>query len=207
MTVCSPKTPESVAERLADSAAMRALNLGRQDILATYATLREIVRRMATLPGQRTLVLVSNGFLPIEQDSRFAESQVIDLAEQSNVIVSALDARGVYTASLSAGDDTRGRSPAQVADYRRSSMKASEEAMEELADGTGGIFFHNNNDLDAGFKAITEAPEVVYMLELPLDGVKTNGTYHRLEVKVDRKGMEVRARHGYFMPKTAKRKE
>ena len=59
---------------------MRALNLGKQDVLATYATLREIVRRMATLPGQRTLLLVSDGFLPIEEEARFAESQVIDLA-------------------------------------------------------------------------------------------------------------------------------
>ena len=42
-----------------------------------------------------------------------------------------------------------------MADYRRSSMSIEEEAMGELADGTGGTFFHDNNDLDAGFKAIT----------------------------------------------------
>jgi hypothetical protein len=43
--------------------------------------------------------------------------------------------------------------------------------MSELADGTGGAFFHNNNDLAAGFKSLTDAPEVVYVLELSLDGV------------------------------------
>ena len=206
MTVCSPNTPEPIAERLADSAAMHALSLGKQDILATYATLREIVRRMSTLPGQRTLLLVSDGFLPIEEEARIAESQVIDLAVRSNLIINAIDARGLYTASMTAGDDTRGRNPATVGDYRRSSMTAAEEAMGELADGTGGRFFHNSNDLNAGFKGITEAPEVVYMLELPLDGVKANGTYHRLEVKVDREGMEVQARRGYFMPKPEKPK-
>ena len=79
--------------------------------------------------------------------------------------------------------------------------------MGELADGTGGRFFHNSNDLEAGFKAVTAAPEVVYMLELPLDGVKANGSYHRLEVKVDREGMEVQARRGYFMPKPEQRKK
>ena len=206
MTVCSPNTPEPIAERLADSAAMHALSLGKQDILATYATLREIVRRMSTLPGQRTLLLVSDGFLPIEEEARIAESQVIDLAVRSNLIINAIDARGLYTASMTAGDDTRGRNPATVGDYRRSSMTAAEEAMGELADGTGGRFFHNSNDLNAGFKGITEAPEVVYMLELPLDGVKANGTYHRLEVKVDREGMEVQARRGYFRPKPEKPK-
>ena len=206
MIVCNPKTPESLAERLADSAAMRALNLGKQDILFTFATIREIVRRMATLPGQRNLVLVSDGFLPVEQEARFAESQVIDFAEQSNVIVNAIDARGLYTASMTASDDIRERNPAQISDYRRASMKLAEDSMGELSDGTGGTFFHNNNDLNAGFKAITKAPEVVYMLELPLNGVKSNGRYHRLEVKVDRKGMEVQSRRGYFVPKPEKRK-
>ena len=207
MTVCSPGTPESLAERLADSAAMRTLSLGKQDILATYATLREIVRRMATLPGQRTLLLVSDGLLPIEEEARFAESQVIDLAEQSNVIINAIDARGLYTASMTAGDDTRGRSPGQVAEYRRNSMSLEEEAMGELADATGGIFFHNSNDLDAGFKTAAEGPEIVYMLELPLDGVNASGTYHRLKVKVDREGTTVQARRGYFIPKPEKRKK
>jgi VWFA-related protein len=77
--------------------------------------------------------------------------------------------------------------------------------MGELADGTGGTFFHNNNDLDAGFKFITQAPEVVYMLELPLDGVKANGSYHPLKVKVDREGTTVQTRRGYFAPKPEKR--
>ena len=78
--------------------------------------------------------------------------------------------------------------------------------MGELADGTGGTFFHNNNNLDAGFKAITQAPEVVYMLELPLEGVKANGSFHRLKVEVDREGTTVQTRRGYFIPKPEKRK-
>ena len=205
MTVCSPKTPENIAERLADSAAMHSLSAGREDVLETYATLKEIVRRMATLPGQRSLLLVSGGFLPIEEEARYAESQVLDLAMQSNVTINAIDARGLYTASMTASDDTRGRSPGQVEEYRRNSMRMAEEAMGELADGTGGTFFHDNNDLDAGFKAITEESDVVYTLELPLDGVKANGSYHRLKVKVDREGMGVQARRGYFMPKPEKR--
>jgi VWFA-related protein len=207
LNVCNPRIRENVAERLADSAAMHALILGKQDILVTYATLREIVRRMATLPGQRSLLLVSDGFLPIEGEARYAESQLLDLAEQSNVTINAIDARGLYAASMTASDDTRGRSPGKIEEYRRNSKSIEEQAMGELADGTGGTFFHNNNNLDAGFKAITQAPEVVYMLELPLDGVKANGSYHPLKVKVDREGTTVQTRRGYFMPKPEKRKK
>jgi VWFA-related protein len=207
MNVCDPQTPRNVAERLADSAARYALALGKQDILVTYANLREIVRRMATLPGQRSLLLVSDGFLPIEEEARYAESQLLDLAVQSNVTINAIDARGLYATSMTASDDLRGRSPEKVEEYRRNSKSIEEQAMGELAEGTGGTFFHNNNNLDAGFKAITQAPEVVYMLELPLDGVKANGSYHSLKVKVDREGTTVQTRRGYFMPKPEKHKK
>jgi len=37
--------------------------------------------------------------------------------------------------------------------------------MAELSDGTGGTFFHNSNDLNAGFRSLTEAPETIYLLE------------------------------------------
>ena len=79
--------------------------------------------------------------------------------------------------------------------------------MAELADGTGGTFFHNRNDLDAGFKALTEPPEALYLLEISLDGVKADGKYHRLKVKVDREGMELQARQGYSAPKAEKDKK
>ena len=206
MHVCDPRTPQDVAERLADSAARHALTLGGQDILETYAILSEIVRRMAKLPGQHSLLLVSDGFLPIEEEARYAESQLLDLAARSNVTINAIDARGLYTTSLTASEDLQGRNPAKVQEYRQNSSSIEERAMGELADGTGGTFFHNNNNLDAGFKAITQAPEVVYMLELPLDGVKANGSFHRLKVEVDREGTTVQTRRGYFIPKPEKRK-
>jgi hypothetical protein len=78
--------------------------------------------------------------------------------------------------------------------------------MTNLADGTGGTFFHQSNDLDAGFKKLTEAPEIVYLLELSLDGVKADGRFHRLKVKVHRDGVDVKARREFFVPKPAKGK-
>ena len=207
-TVPSPSNIPT-AERSVESAAIRALALGHQDTQSTYASIAQFVRRMAPLPGQRTLVLVSSGFLNIERDSLNAESRILDLAAQSDVIISSLDARGLYTSELSASEHSpalAGQSLQVNLDYRRSSMKLAENPMAELADGTGGTFFHNSNDLGAGFKRLAEAPEYVYMLEFSLDNMKPDGAYHRLKVKVDRPGLQLQSRRGYFAPKPNKKK-
>jgi VWFA-related protein len=204
-----PMLQQSMIENEVLSATNRALNLGRQDAMLTYANLAAFVRTAATLPGQRLLIFISPGMLPIEQESITFESRMMDLAAQSNVPVSVLDARGLYTAELDASQHSpslNGGSVEQQSDYHRTSMQVAENAMAALADGTGGTFFHNSNDLDAGFKALTEAPESVYLLEFSLDNVKSDGKYHRLHVKVARDGVEVHARRGYFMAKTEKKK-
>ena len=195
-----------LAERLAQTAAARMMMVARQDLQASYATLKEVVRRMGTLPGQRTMIIVSPGFLTIESESLTAESQLIDLAAQSNVTISAMDARGLYTTALTASDRSVG-SPQLQTDYRGSAMNIQENTMAAIADGTGGTFFHNSNDLGVGLKSLADAPEYIYLLELSLSNIKSDGAYHRLKVKVDRDGVQTQARHGYFAPKTEKPKK
>jgi len=80
-------------------------------------------------------------------------------------------------------------------------MEASENAMAELTNGTGGTFFHNNNDLLAGLKSLVAAPQYVYLLGISLKDVKANGTFHQIKVKVDKHDLNVQARHGYFAPR------
>ena len=74
--------------------------------------------------------------------------------------------------------------------------------MAELADGTGGTFFHNSNDLETGLKELSERPECLYVLELPLGDVKRNGSLHSLTVKVNRQGAQVTARRRVLHPQT-----
>lgn len=203
----NPQFDLPVAVRLAEAAARSALDAGSQDVQSTFANTSEIVRRMANLPGQRTLILVSSGFPAIEQESRTQESRLMDLAAQSNVTISTLDARGLYTTSLVASDDTHVVPVQSRSEFRASALKANENVLSEIADGTGGTFFHNSNDLDAGFKALAVAPEIVYVLELSTEDVKADGSYHRLKVKVSRDGLQIQARRGYFMPRPEKKKK
>ena len=193
-----------VARSMVESAARRVLMVGDQDVQVTLAAIKEFVRRMAKLPGQRSLILLSPGFVTITPEALQWESEIMDLAAQSNVTINALDARGLYTGVT----DIRERGAGQIIDSTHlASMKRAEDAMSELADGTGGAFFHNSNDLGAEFKSLTDGPEVVYVLELSPNGVKPDGSYHRLKVDVDREGMRLQARRGYSAPKQEKNKK
>jgi VWFA-related protein len=206
-----PQSMRNTAEGMARTSAARAVATGEQDVRVTLGFVREVVRRMGTLPGQRTLILVSPGFPTITQEAMAEKSQITDMAAQANVTISALDARGLYTMQQDASERSVGSTLELVtgyeAQYHRDSMALGEDVMSELADGTGGTYFHNSNNLEGGLKTLAAAPECVYLLELSLEKVKEDGTYHRLKVKVDQDGLKLQARRGYFAPKIAKDKK
>jgi VWFA-related protein len=206
---CSPGIQlRDTAQRLAETAATQALVSGEQDVQVSLSSLNEYVRRMAALPGQRTLILVSPGFLTLTSQSIAAESQIMDAAASANVTVSALDARGLYVSEIDASE--RGGSSAfstrLKSEYRRNSMSLNENIMAELAAGTGGTYFHNSNDLEGGFHRLTAAPEYLYLLEFSAANMKQNGSYHRLKVKVNQDGVTLQSRQGYFAPKAPRKK-
>jgi VWFA-related protein len=191
----------AAAKSSVQSAVRLILQRATQDLRATYATIGDIAKNMARLPGQHTMILISPGFPPVGAEQRLSESSLINLAAQSGVTIDALNASGLNTTSLQAEDNAKHiRTPVLMAQYREREMQAEDNALWNLADGTGGKFFHNSNDLAAGFKTLLQAPETVYLLELSLDDIKPNGAWHRLSIKTDRPGAHLQARQGYFAP-------
>jgi len=205
---CGHLDNRHLAEQAARTATRRALEIGDQDIRVTLGFVWDVVRRMAALPGTRTLILMSPGFLTTTPEAMTEKSRILDLAAQSSLTISALDARGLYTTSLDASQRATGdlQTSSQFR-YHSESMSLNEDVMAELADGTGGTFFHNSNDLEGGLQKLAAAPEYVYLLEISLEKVKPDGTYHRLKVKVDQEGLKLQARRGYFAPVPAKAKK
>jgi VWFA-related protein len=200
---------EDEAARMVRTASAQVLEVNDRDVAVTLSTVKEFVRRMGKLPGQQhTVILVSPGFLAVTPNATREKSEVLDLAARENVTISALDARGLYTTNMDAsqrgGASMRDLMTGESSYYHSETMTMSEDVMAEFANGTGGTFFHNSNDLAGGFKQLAQAPEYVYLLEMSLDQVKPDGAYHRLKVKVDRDGMKVDARRGYVAPQPAK---
>ena len=203
-------------DEFARAAAERELARLDQGDRTTLALMRAVVRSLGAAPGQRTLVLISPGFLvsasPIVE---FDVSRLLDAAAQANVMISALDARGLYTDMLDVSE--RGKLPSDLdpsgaimrlkEQNRQDSMMVEGAILDELASATGGTYFHDSNDLEGGFQSVTRAPECTYLLEFSPHDARPDGSFHRLSVKVNRKGAKVRARSGYFSEKPAPKKK
>lgn len=181
---------------------LRALETGNQDTRNTLLALKGLVRRMSAMPGSRSIVLVSPGFYLVTQH-RTDETDVIDLAIRNNVVISSLDARGVYTYIPGGGADTAFKGDpatmAMKAQADQASMIANQDILSELAADTGGTFFHNSNDYVGGFKQVGMQPEYIYVLGFSPQNLKFDGSYHKLSVTLKNvKGIQLETRRGYY---------
>ena len=191
------------AQQMALAAGSRVVAIGDQETRITLKVLDSLVRRISAMPGQRALVLVSPGFLLLDQ--RMDEYEVMDRAIRANVTMSTLNARGLY-AIVPGGDATHGATNLATLNtrtqYQRDSAMVTDGVLGEIADGTGGTWFHDNNDLTEGFKRTAAAPEYYYLLGFSPDNFKFDGSYHNLKVALKKPaGFTLQARRGYYAPK------
>jgi VWFA-related protein len=194
------------AQQEAKTAASQAVINGETESRLALGVLKDIVRRVALMPGQRSVVLVSPGFLTPQLETDYME--VIDRALRSQIIINALDARGLYT--IVPGGDASVPGSANVGaqfiglkvQYQSASAAAESDVMAVLADGTGGTFFQNNNDLDEGLRRVSTAPEYYYVLGFTPQNLKLDGNFHGLKVTVKSpQKLSLQSRRGYFAPK------
>jgi VWFA-related protein len=195
----------AAAQSLAQSAANRTIVEGDNETQYAYRHLGDVVRRLASMPGQRVLVLVSPGFIPSTLQSE--ASDLVDRATRANMVINTIDARGLYAPDVM-GDiadpprDTL-RTAGYKASYRVSAQLAQEDVLAQLADGTGGKFFHNRNDVDEAMREAGAAPAYSYLLGFSPQNLKIDGRFHTLKVALTNKEkFEIQARHGYFAPRT-----
>jgi hypothetical protein len=72
------------------------------------------------------------------------------------------------------------------------------DTMTYLANGTGGRATYADNDVQGAMRRVIEDFETSYTIGFyPVDD-KLDGKYHKLDVKVNRKGADLRHRKGYF---------
>lgn len=198
-------TMRAAAQELAQSTSQRALTNGETQTEYVYRHIEEVLKRLAGMPGQRVMVFVSPGFL-ITSMLSLESSSLIDRANRANVVINTIDARGLYTPDL--GDITdpphdSAKTTGPKVSYRVQAQSAQSDILAQLADGTGGTFFHNRNDIDQGLREAAAAPSASYLLGFSPQNLKLNGSYHTLKVSLaGKQKFSVQARHGYYAPRT-----
>ena len=178
--------------------------MGQTEILAqsNLRELEEVVKYTAKMPGQRTVIFGSPGFL-LQNENQFELEQLIDQALRLQVVISSLDPRGlpVVARQVDASQIYIPTSGGAMHRMDQNREMVAGDVLAQVAEGTGGEFFHNNNDLKAGFGLLAGSPGSYILAFAPRD-IKPDGKFHQLKVTLAEKGTaySIQARRGYFAP-------
>ena len=184
--------------------AQAAYNAYAMQARINLTNLESAIKRIALMPGERQVMVVSDGFMPLEMPE--GVQGAVDLALRAHVIISALDGSGLAVRLREADASQEYMPSASLTGlyhiYDSSRDAAAAGTLAEIAEGTGGQFFHNNNDLLGGMYRILGPPEVSYVLTFSPNKFKYDGAFHTVKVRlVNGHSLTVQARKGYFAPK------
>ncbi|MGE0041410.1 MAG: VWA domain-containing protein [Vicinamibacterales bacterium] len=124
----------------------------------------------------------------------------ISAATRANVSIYAVDPRGIATS----GDEM-----IEVMDFPTDSslglnssafdneVRLGQDSLRVLSDETGGFAAVGSNDLDGWFRRIVEDNSSYYVLGYYPTNERRDGRFRKIEVRVSRPGLTVRARKGY----------
>jgi hypothetical protein len=132
----------------------------RHNSAIALSSILSVVDRMATLPGRRVLVMASSGFL--SGTLEFEREVIINHALRGSVVINSLDAKGLFSQDMGITNGLPFRSMIARQSQGTRVQWENSDVMAILAAGTGGLFFHNNNDLDLGFRELGLLPEFSY---------------------------------------------
>lgn len=182
----------------------QATRIHRENEYWSRNLLHTLQRHLGTLQhfeGRKSLVLVSDGFLA--QQLRYEMQGVVHAALRAGTILSTVDMRGLYTTSYRASEVAALATEATLSQMsmRVENMRVQSQPLAQLALETGGVHFHNDNDLFGGLKQIADNQSFYYVLTYASPATASDGRYHRIEVKVSRPGLKVTHRSGYYAPR------
>lgn len=190
------------------------------DLSFSIDALKNITDSLAGLPGRKAILYVSDGLQMIagqdiwyavqnkygekstgltEQFQFDASRRFEELAAQANanrITFYTIDAAGLRTySSISAENQTAGQ-PGQGVFIDSIQISNLQTPLQMLAEKTGGVAVINANIVTPQLEKIATDFNSYYSLGYTPTH-HGDGRYHRIEVKVKRKGLQVRHREGY----------
>jgi VWFA-related protein len=174
---------------------------------STLLVLKAVAERLAELPGQRMLMMLSEGFSMLD-NSGVADSSdlqaTISRAARAGVVINTFSAKGLSTLSFfdvsGGGFIPSATSISNLQQLVSAGDRELENGLTRLAKETGGESFLTTNDLQGAFGKALDANSFYYALSYYPSGNDEKETSRRVKVQV--KGhteYNVRALSGYVL--------
>ena len=147
---------------------------------------------------QRALIIISDG---IENNSRYSRAELLLDALEADVQIYAIIIDNGARGGL--GSNTIPFHPGLMmkpGDQARANQQLS--LLEELADKTGGLYFHARDSAQAkdGMMRVGEALRNEYMIGYQPADFELSGKWHRIRVKSTVPKLRIHSRSGYYAP-------
>jgi VWFA-related protein len=165
------------------------------------ATLNLVARTVDSLRGARgrkAVILLSKGFIYDTEIRGFKD--VSRAAREANVVIYFIDARGLEAATSEFTAEAIGPVDAHDIGAAYAGIALEAAGAVSVAEDSGGFAVQNTNDLSAGIRRIADESRHYYLVGYISRNGKRDGRFRRIEVKVRRPGVTVRARRGYYAP-------
>ena len=187
------------ADAAVRSKAQRMATLTQTATFETFKTLNGLSTGLAKMAGPKTIVFLSDGFATAGIDTSLRS--IVGQTARAGARVYAIDVRGLNRGSQAdmidraAADDPAGAGP---------QFDPQEDGINSLAVDTGGMMIRNQNNIGRALDTIAADAGTYYVLGYQPANTNFDGKYRRIEIRVKRSGLKVRARQGYLALEPAK---
>jgi VWFA-related protein len=183
-----------------DSVQFNVFNTDRR--LSALETLAKMYREF---PERKSLIYFSSGMTTTGVENNAQIRSTVDTANRSNMSIYAVDSQGLV-ALPPGGDASRGSAGSGAFGgsgmmQQRNSLSGSQETLVTLSHDTGGRSFTDSNDLSLAMKQVQVDTNVYYVLGYLSSNSKEDGKYRKIRVEVNRPGLKITHRPGYFAAK------
>jgi len=190
--------------------------LSTQQTRPVLAGLAAICEGLRAIPGKKTVVVFSQGFVA-PQTLDWQVQSTIDIANRANVAIYIIDSSGLTggtpqsgalvpssaLAGISAATSQENRIRAGAGESvfditRQEGLNRQQDLLYRISGDTGGQFIKNTNDIAAGLERIDEEIRSRYTLAYRSTDPNFDGSFRKVKVEVHRPDAKVLARPGYY---------
>ena len=168
--------------------------------------IQSICQVLAKFNQKKSVIYFSSGMTQTGIENEAALRAAVNTAVKANVAIYTLDARGLE--AMPPGGSAATASLRGTAMYTGAAVQnqldanfASQETLTTLSSDTGGKAFLDSNDLGQVFDRVQRDTSVYYVLGYKSSNSAKDGKYRRIQVKVNRPGLNLDFRKGYYAPK------